>query len=310
MKFTSRIYQSGIHAINSLPIPLRNGLLRFLKFTRIPNGKFYKDTRYTGMVNVKMHKTSFKMHAHGGTIENEIFWKGLYNSLEPETIWIFENLLNNGIETVIDIGANTGLYSLLTAANSPYTKVIAFEPSKHIFGKLNDNVKLNEFEIKTEKLALSNTTGSITFYDSVDENQTSASLSTLMAESRQKNSTSLEYEVEVTTLDKYVRDNLLNGVEFLKIDVELHEREVFEGAIKTINDHEPYILFEVLIPKIATSLNEFFADKDYTLFEFVHANTSYKLKQVKELIGRPEGNWNYFACPNSRIMLLENLIAK
>ena len=44
----------------------------------------------------------------------------------------------------LDVGANTGLYSLLAAAAARAVRVVAFEPMADIAAKLQRNVQLNE----------------------------------------------------------------------------------------------------------------------------------------------------------------------
>ena len=303
MKVTSVIYQTIIGAVNKLPVTLRNGILLFLKYSRlIPYQKFYKDLRYLGIVKVKIQQRTFSMMATGGIIENEIFWKGLLNSLEPETVWIWEVLMRNGANTVIDVGANTGLYSLMTCSMNANANVIAFEPSVDTFKKLVDNIERNKFSIKAEQLAVSNITGKLVFYDTLDENQTVASLSSQMLKDRVADKSVInEYTVNTITLDKYVEHNNIVGVDLIKIDVELHEPEVFGGMECLVLRDRPFLLFEVLLPDVAASLNEFFSEKDYSKFEFMKTKNGYRLKYIDELVAKPNGDWNYLACPNEKL---------
>jgi hypothetical protein len=48
----------------------------------------------------------------------------------------------------------------------------------------------------------------------------------------------------VTTVDRCVATNALARVDFIKCDVEGHERDVFEGAADTLKTHRPTLLFE------------------------------------------------------------------
>ena len=67
-------------------------------------------------------------------------------------MWIWSQLCENA-NTVIDIGANTGLYRLLTKSINEKCTVIAFEPSKSTFNRLQKNVTINNFSIQTENIA-------------------------------------------------------------------------------------------------------------------------------------------------------------
>ena len=48
----------------------------------------------------------------------------------------------------------------------------------------------------------------------------------------------------VTTVDRCVATNRLATVDFVKCDVEGHELDVFEGAVETLHEHRPTLLFE------------------------------------------------------------------
>ena len=81
---------------------------------------------------------------------------------------IFETLVTK-CRTFLDIGANTGYYSLLAATSGP-TKTYAFEPSPGPLHYLKLNVDLNNFsqQIEIIDVALSDRKGTITFYSPVN----------------------------------------------------------------------------------------------------------------------------------------------
>ncbi len=71
---------------------------------------------------------------------------------EPETVAWIDNHLKPG-ETLWDIGANIGLYTLY-AALDPRVKVLAFEPSAASFATLVRNVELNSMDDRIEAYCL------------------------------------------------------------------------------------------------------------------------------------------------------------
>jgi len=251
------------------------------------------------------------MKSTGGTIENELFWKGLKNSLEPETIWIWEKLLNRGVVSIIDIGANSGLYSLLSCAINNKVNVIAFEPSYKTYIKLNDNISINNFNIITEQIAISNINGKLMLYDLVDRNQTNASLSPKMIKENPDCGDVVldEYEVNVRTLDDYIKNSAFKSVDLIKIDVELHEPEVFEGMMDTLLIHKPFLLFEVLTDEVADKLNVIFSRlSDYSIFEFDKHKNEYVLIRINKLSSKPNGDWNYLACHKIKESIIIDII--
>ena len=78
--------------------------------------------------------------------------------------------------TIFDVGANTGIYSLVAKTLNKEAKVFAFEPSSKLSKSLNKNNQINNYDIICEKIALSNKSDHQIFYDTTYENQTSASL--------------------------------------------------------------------------------------------------------------------------------------
>jgi len=134
----------------------------------------------------------------------------------------------------LDIGANSGLFSLMFASIGQ-TSSIAFEPFPKIHELLKCNIELNQFsdKIQTERLDTSNFTGQLKFYvpTNIGLIETSASL-----EPDFKNQHSDIIEVESSTLDDYLQAKGLEEypISMIKIDVEGHEPAALEGALKTI----------------------------------------------------------------------------
>jgi FkbM family methyltransferase len=72
----------------------------------------------------------------------ERFRIATYESKEPETLdWIDEHFAAG--DTLYDIGANVGVYSVYAALRSPKGRVFAFEPSVHNCAALIENARLN-----------------------------------------------------------------------------------------------------------------------------------------------------------------------
>jgi hypothetical protein len=95
-------------------------------------------------------------------IANEIYWYGLV-SYDVETISTFRELLNIS-KTFLDIGANTGIYSLLAAIKGDYMQVHSFEPVQRAFKWLAKNKEVNHFQnMHINRVALSDFDGETTF---------------------------------------------------------------------------------------------------------------------------------------------------
>lgn len=310
MKLTNKVYRLIIKLFHFIPVRLRSSIFKIWKKSGLPYKKFYKDLRFEGKLEVTLKDSKFYMHSTGGTVENEIFWKGIYRSLEPESIWIFEQLIKTGITSMIDVGANTGVYSLFSYTLNPQLNIIAFEPSRKTCSKLISNIAMNRYDIKVENIALSNSIGNAVFYDVFDENQTNASLSSKMLKDNPNTNVRIdEYVVDITTFDDYYFTSGIGKIDFIKIDVELYETEVLEGMIQTIDKESPYLLFEVLTDEVAERINKIMEGfGSYQLYEFITEKGEYHIRPIEKLVGRINYNWNYFACPASKVENIKSLI--
>lgn len=284
---TSYIYRLIVRLYKILPF--KRVLCMSLKILNLPIDKFYKELKFKGKFKVKVNDESFFLMFHyGGTIENETFWKGLFKSWESDAGWIWLQLCKCS-DVVFDIGANTGIYSLLTKCINKNAEVYAFEPSINTIGKLRHNIELNNYNIRCEQLAVSDIDGEQIFYDLTDVNQTSASLS----EEKNKKweyfkGEIIEYKVRTMTLKKYIEDNEIRNIDLIKMDIEMHEPEAVKGMGKYLDLYKPIVLIEVLSDKVAEALNELIKD-DFLIF---HLKGAGNFESVSKFRAFP-GGWNY-----------------
>lgn len=144
----------------------------------------------------------------------------------------------------IDVGANIGLYSLALSLLAPNGHVYAFEPSRHAFEYLKKNLAQNGVgNVSVSQLALGQSDQNVRFHDipfftagsfTVDEDcfLTSEILGSSF------------YEAPCTTLDAFVRNERIDHIDLVKVDVEGGELPVIEGALETIEQHKPLVLME------------------------------------------------------------------
>ena len=171
----------------------------------------------------------------------QLFWRGI-NYYEPFTRMVIEALTRSR-DIFIDVGANAGFFSLVAAKLNPGLQAIAFEPNPKMFALLSQNKELNPLSnLIAEPLALSNVETEATLFF----NRSDMSASLVPDFQNCFNPTTGSVTVKTTTLDAYVERNGLEGSMVLKVDVEGHEREVLQGAERTISTRRPDIVMEVL----------------------------------------------------------------
>ena len=148
---------------------------------------------------------------------------------------------------ILDIGACHGVYSIELTKNNKFNHAYAFEANKIYSRIIGINTILNNVVDKVDIINtyISNKNDKIN-YNGWSNNNENIDTSALASECYERTSYDNNYdqfkEVSTRTIDSY---NLSN-IGFIKIDVEGHELEVLQGALKTIilNDYPP-ILFEI-----------------------------------------------------------------
>jgi FkbM family methyltransferase len=176
----------------------------------------------------------------GDQISQAVFSYGCH---EPHLTSLVLPFLKPGM-TVFDIGANIGYYTVLMARRVGVAGMVhAFEINDHVIELLEENIRFaNIRNVKIVKRAVANTTGQREFFVPAvgDEGEGS-----LKKSNRYEAVTTVK--VPSVSLDDYVKQNEINKVDFIKIDVEGAEYEVFEGARNLLSSNErPVIMFEAL----------------------------------------------------------------
>ena len=174
--------------------------------------------------------------------------------------------------TFLDVGANTGIFSLLAATAAPMLRVHAFEPVPHIRQVLEANLALNAglaARIHVETKALSNREGTLAFFETENDQgfiATSSSLELAHA-SGVDSGLFTSTEVEVSTLDAWAEaQEDLAPIRLIKMDVETHEYAVVEGGRGVIRRHRPTIILEVLPGANTESIQQLLDQEGYLAF--------------------------------------------
>lgn len=149
----------------------------------------------------------------------------------------FIRKLVNPSDYVVDIGAHEGYISCLLSQIVEGGKVFSIEPNPENLAFLNRNVKLNSAaNIKVIEKAVGKEKAKMPFYCSTDLGA-NGSLIPFSYFSQD------QVEVDVDTLDNLLAD--LKRLNFLKVDTEGNELDVFLGAQQILSLHKPHICFEV-----------------------------------------------------------------
>jgi FkbM family methyltransferase len=156
------------------------------------------------------------------------------DNYERDTFGFFEKNIKPN-QTILDIGAHIGLYSVFFSKKLKNTgKVICFEPTPGTFSILKQTVELNHLEnCKLVNAAIADKSGIMKFNLTTADGEGSNANSLVRTE-RSVNST----EVKVFSIDEYRRSEELR-IDVLKIDVEGYELNALKGAKETFLTDKP-----------------------------------------------------------------------
>jgi FkbM family methyltransferase len=280
-------------------IPFKKEAFTVIKKVFNPGHKVYQHLYFKGIIKVDVGDgKSFKMRHYGNSLENDLFWKGINGRWEKTSMGAWMKLSENS-KVILDIGANTGVFSLVSKSLNPYAKVIAFEPVKRVFEKLKTNMALNNYNVICYPFAVSDHEGETTFYDTYSEHTYTVVLNKDLSHDARYH----EVRVPITTVDKIVEEQGLDRIDLIKLDVETHEPEVLQG-FSFIKKFEPTILIEILSDEIGKKVEEILKRNDCSYLYF-DIDEEYGFKRVKH-ISKSSG-FNYLLCTEEAAKELEIL---
>jgi FkbM family methyltransferase len=282
---------------------IRNVLKPFKSF--LPT-KFY--TPVEGIIKVKVgdnKKFYFKTN-RTNFVGKILFWGGIQNYEYP-TIKVLMKIINP-MKIFLDVGANTGYYSLVVSTINNKIKTYAFEPGDGAFNFLTDNIKINKFEnqIFPQKAALADKNGESTFFiETSNKDSDIAQLSggSSLIEIDDDKFEYREERVKVYTLDTFAKENNLANIDLIKLDTEATEHLVLRGGEFVLKNHRPIIICEVIKNNIEEEIQFEMNKYNYKYFLTIESG----LKKVESLYSDIEYAY-YFFIPEEKENLINEFI--
>jgi FkbM family methyltransferase len=153
---------------------------------------------------------------------------------------VFSALASNS-RTVLDVGAYSGIYSLIALASSSTSFVHAIEPMPTNVRRTRRNLLLNDQfpreRWQIHQFAASDARGDVALYFN-----SCASLDTASLDQHFRESAPNRQSVKAMPLD-YCN---FKEVDLMKLDVEGHEDNTLRGARRILAESQPFVLFETL----------------------------------------------------------------
>jgi len=140
---------------------------------------------------------------------------------------ILKKIIHHG-DTVIDIGANIGIFTLFfRKLVGDEGMIYSFEPNPTAFSILNKNINENNLtNVKIENKAVADKNGKVSF-----------TISSSITASRITENHKDGISVDCVSLDEYFTENKMKKINFIKIDTEGYDLIVLKGMTKIMQLH-------------------------------------------------------------------------
>jgi len=191
-------------------------------------------------------------------------------SAEQELAFLDRVVPEGGV--TIDVGANCGLYTRRLSRVS--RKVHAFEPSRNMAELLRRTSASN---VSIHEIALSDRVGDAELFIPRDDDRLIYGLASLEPRHCSSSQQVVSTTVRTERLDAIIHEE----VTFVKIDVEGHELNVLNGAVKLLEHSQPVFLVEAEDrhrEQATRLLFEFFARRAYRGY-FLKEGSAYPVQQ-------------------------------
>ena len=229
---------------NEFANPVIRNIIRGFHRLISPIDKLTSYYRIYGIVDLRVCDVHFDIYSKSDDhIANEIYYEGNYESSE---FWLLKTLTKTS-RYFVDVGANTGIFSIFTATANAKLNVLSFEPHPSNFERLLVNVSINKLKnIRAFAKALGSTSTDVEFIVPSDLKISTTASATA---GYSKNFHQVPYKsikVKQETIDEVFSEIPLSPLDVIKIDVEYYELEVLTGARLTLRNKRPIVLIEIL----------------------------------------------------------------
>lgn len=192
-------------------------------------------------------------------------------------LFLKENCKQN--MTIFDIGAHLGLMSIIASQiTNRKSKIYSFEPTPNTFKVLERVIKINNCSgnVFAINQAITKENTIIDFYLSNNEGSNSNSLVSKNHQTRKP------IKINATSLDLFVKENMIDNVDLIKIDAEGSEYDVLLGAVSIISQFKPKMILAIHPPLIKNNNH-----KIEDIYDFLIKH-NYSIKFQKKILSKQE----------------------
>jgi FkbM family methyltransferase len=281
-----------------LPKPVKKLVLESLRHLFVPPILVRNLLAYDGTFVVDVLGHDLVMQHTNRWIENDLFWRGLFG-YEGASMraWL---ALARRARTIVDVGANTGLFSLTARCVNPKAAIHSFEPVPEFYSTLERNNDSNEARIIIHRSALSNEPGVLPMFmpHEFAGNIYSSSLSKDHYLKYQQSAPRI-FEVTVEVFDEIANRSAIENVDLIKVDAEGFDFKVLMGMGQTLVRDTPDVLIEISSDEIGAGIEMLLPATKYRYFNICEDGTFALRDRLKRTAER-----NYLVCTPSSAELL------
>lgn len=251
--------------------------------------------RISGVCSVDYCGFRYKIYSKGDdAIHSKIYYDNQHS--ETDELMFFVHIAPF-LNTFLDVGANIGMYPLLGSLANQHLHSICFEPHVPNAERMKLNLKLNglDKQVVVAITLVGAETCKKQFTVPVDDVIIdTASVNHDWTKSFYNDRRKYQIiESDMVDLDGYVQSKNIQGIDFIKIDVETYEYEVLKGAIETITKFRPIVMCEVFyFVKNIIDIEDYFKNLGYSIWVIGKG----VLLNVQNIRSCPEGK-NYVFLP-------------
>src|ERR1700674_1951738 len=248
-----------------LPMPVKKLVQESLRHVFVPPILVRNLLAHDGTFVVDVLGRDLVVQHTNRWIENDLFWRGLFG-YEGASMraWL---ALAKRARTIVDVGANTGLFSLTARCVNPKAAIHSFEPIPEFYSTLERNNDSNEARIIIHRSALSNEPGVLPMFmpHEFAGNIYSSSLSKDHYLKYQQSAPRI-LEVTVEVFDELAHRSAIENVDLIKVDAEGFDFKVLMGMEQTLVRDTPDFLIEISSDEIGAGIEMLLPATKYRYF--------------------------------------------
>jgi len=229
----------------------------------------------------------------------ELFGYKFFKKNRPDTVFFDKKRTIKAIFgdtkelTILDVGANVGQSYRFFRELFPSSKIVCFEPVEKTFEQLG-NALFDDSNASCHRMALGATNGELEMFTYIHSDENSVfelNKDALALKNKLHQSVPIVFEhpivkqtVTMQRLDQFAKENGIEKIDILKIDVQCYEDEVLKGATELFsNGQVGVIMLEIIFDDIYNRpmsfgiIESIIAPHGYVLWDISHIYKDLKI---------------------------------